>query len=239
MILDKLENLANNEEKKEKFNKLCEKMTIEKEKELDDIIKDKEKQIISTDFIKSKTISKDLKDESLGIMVQNCADTLFELNHENSQEDNEIVKIIVDTVKDLNENNQKFIINNLNEKADNEEKKKTMKKLTTLIDKLAKLKRLVNLVRQKHLNKMVKEKIKDVNKYGIVILPNEEKEDKSKTLIMNKPKELSENEFNHMLSIFKEDLKKINEDNYTTLSSIDKYLKDKECEKKLKKLQKL
>ena len=71
---------------------------------------------------------------------------------------------------------------------------------------------------------MVKEKIKDENKYGIVILPNEEKEDKSKTLIMNKPKELSENEFNHMLSIFKEYLKKINEDNYTTLSSIDKYL---------------
>ena len=85
---------------------------------------------------------------------------------------------------------------------------------------------------------MVKEKIKDENKYGIVILPNEKKEDKSKTLIMNKPKELKENEFNHMLSIFIEDLTKMKEENDNTLSSIDKYLKEKECEKKMEEIAK-
>ena len=238
MVLDKLEQLADNEEKKEIFNKLCEEITnLEKERELDDIIKDKEKQVMSIDFIKSRSISKELGDESLGIIAQNCANTLFELSRENSQ-DNEIVNIIANTVKDLKENNQKYIIDNLNEKADNEAKKKTVKKLTTLIDKLGKLKKLVNLVRQKHVNKMVKEKIKDENKYGIVILPNEKKEDKSKTLIMNKPKELKENEFNHMLSIFIEDLTKMKEENDNTLSSIDKYLKEKECEKKMEEIAK-
>ena len=56
---------------------------------------------------------------------------------------------------------------------------------------------------------------------------------------MNKPKELKENEFNHMLSVFIEDLKKMEEENdNNTLSSVDKYLKEKACEKKWKKLQK-
>ena len=55
---------------------------------------------------------------------------------------------------------------------------------------------------------------------------------------MNKPKELKENEFNHMLSIFIEDLTKMKEENDNTLSSIDKYLKEKECEKKMEEIAK-
>ena len=238
MILDKIEKLADNEEKKRRYNKLCDEINIlEKEKELDDIIKDKEKQIVSADFIKSKTISQELEEESLGIVVQNMAKTLFELNRENSQ-DNEIVNTIANTVKDLKPNNQNFIINNLKEKADNEEKKDSVKKLAKLIDKLGRLKKLVNLVRKKHINKMVLEKIQDENKYGIVVLPNEKRDDKSKTVIMNKPKELEENELSHMLSIFIEDLKKMKEENENenTLSSIDKYLKEKECEKKMEEI---
>ena len=57
---------------------------------------------------------------------------------------------------------------------------------------------------------------------------------------MNKPKELKENEFNHMLSVFIEDLKKMEEENdNNTLSSVDKYLKEKACEKKMEEIAKV
>ena len=236
-ILEKLEKKSDNDEKTHKYNKLCKIINnYEKAKELKNKIKDKENQILSSDILKSNSNTQELGKDNLGILAQNCAKSLFESDPEKNQQD-EIVNEIANKVKDLQHNNQEFIIKNLKEKADNEEKKDSVNKLAKLIDKLAKLKNLVNLVRKKHLNKMALQKIKDENKYGIVILPNDKKEDKQGTLVMSKPTELREDEFNQMISIFIEDLKKLNEEEIDLRSSsIDRYLKDKECEKKLEEI---
>ncbi len=237
MILEKLEKKADNEEKTHKYNKLCKIINnYEKSKELKNKIKDKENQILSSDNLKSNSNNQELGKDNLGILAENYAKSLFESDPQKNQQD-EKVNEIANKVKDLNQNNQEFIIKNLKEKADNEEKKDSVIKLVKLIDKLGKLKNLLSLVRKKHLNKMALQKIEDENKYGIAILPNDKKEDKQGTLVMSKPTELKQDEFNQMLSIFIEDLKKLNEEEIDLhASSIDKYLKDKECEKKLEEI---
>ena len=235
-ILDKLENCANNEKKKDIYNKLFKTIeNLEKRKKLKDKLRIKEKQIELQDNnnINCTLLSID----KLEILSQQLEKELFDENIENYI-NNYISYKIAEKIVKLDENNQESILKYLKEKADNEEKQNRLRELSSLLGKLNNLKKFTQKVREMHINKIALEKMENEKKYGIVILQNEEKEDKPGTILMKKPEELNEDKLNEITNILIEDLNKINEEenDNPNIPYIEKYLKDKENEKILEKI---
>ena len=165
MILNNLENLASDEKKKEKLNKLYELM-----ESLDNINE------LSNKLIKSEknpefniNPAKDISQEKVKIMAEEYEKDIFNENPENVVKNNAIY-LIGDKVKNLSDNNQEFIINQLKGKANDEEKKNRLSKLVNLLNKIQKLKKFQKKVLESHKSKKALEKIENEKKYGIVIL---------------------------------------------------------------------
>ena len=231
MILNNLENLASDEKKKEKLNKLYALM-----ESLDNINE------LSNKLIKSEknpefniNPAKDISQEKVKIMAEEYEKDIFNENPENVVKNNAIY-LIGDKVKNLSDNNQEFIINQLKGKANDEEKKNRLSKLVNLLNKIKKLKKFRQKVLESHNSKKALEKIENEKKYGIVIL--NEKKYKSSSVIVRKPNELKEDKLKTISNLLLEDLKKINEEETNDISrnSIEKYHQEKENEKKLEEI---
>ena len=231
IILNNLENLASDEKKKEKLNKLYALM-----ESLDNINE------LSNKIIKSQNkpefninSAKDISQEKIKIMAEQYEKDIFNENPENVVKNNAIY-LIGDKVKNLSDNNQEFIINQLKEKANDEEKKNRLSKLVNLLNKIQKLKKFQKKVLESHKSKKALEKIENEKKYGIVIL--NEKKYKSSTVLVRKPNELKEDKLKTISNLLLEDLKKINEEETNDISrnSIEKYHQEKENEKKLEEI---
>lgn len=231
MILNNLENLASDEKKKEKLNKLYALM-----ESLDNINE------LSNKLIKSEknpefniNPAKDISQEKVKIMAEEYEKDIFNENPENVVKNNAIY-LIGDKVKNLSDNNQEFIINQLKGKANDEEKKNRLSKLVNLLNKIKKLKKFRQKVLESHNSKKALEKIENEKKYGIVIL--NEKKYKSSSVIVRKPNELKEDKLKTISNLLLEDLKKINEEETNDISrnSIEKYHQEKENEKKMEEI---
>ena len=230
-ILKKLENLADDEDKKNKFNKLCKVLNnLEKIKQIYDKIKINENQISSKDsnnFNSQINLSAD--------KLENIKKEIEKKLFNESDEDfinNHLSDDIAEKIMKLNDNNQDLILKKLEEKAEDDEKKERLKKLNRVLDKLKIFQKFTKKVRDLHLSKIALEKLENEKKYGIVILKNEEKEE-NPTILMKKPEELSEDKLSEITNILIDDLNKINkeENDNTDIPYIDRYLKDKENEK--------
>lgn len=231
IILNNLENLASDEKKKEKLNKLYALM-----ESLDNINE------LSNKIIKSQNkpefninSAKDISQEKIKIMAEQYEKDIFNESPENIIKNNAIYQI-GDKVKNLSDNNQEFIINQLKGKANDEEKKNRLSKLVNLLNKIQKLKKFQKKVLESHKSKKALEKIENEKKYGIVIL--NEKKYKSSSVIVRKPNELKEDKLKTISNLLLEDLKKINEEETNDISrnSIEKYHQEKENEKKLEEI---
>ena len=231
IILNNLENLASDEKKKEKLNKLYALM-----ESLDNINE------LSNKIIKSQNkpefninSAKDISQEKIKIMAEQYEKDIFNESPENIIKNNAIYQI-GDKVKNLSDNNQEFIINQLKGKANDEEKKNRLSKLVNLLNKIQKLKKFQKKVLESHKSKKALEKIENEKKYGIVIL--NEKKYKSSSVIVRKPNELKEDKLKTISNLLLQDLKKINEEETNDISrnSIEKYHQEKENEKKLEEI---
>ena len=232
-ILNKLKNLANDDVKKEIFNKLYKLINNWEEiKQLNDKVKAKEKKIELKESI-IFNINTNLSADNLEMMVKQIEKQLFNECPDDFIKQNISCKI-AEKIVELKDNNQDYILNKLKEKAgDDKEKLNRLGQLTELLDKLRKLKKFRQKVNEMHINKKALETIENEKKYGIFIIEDEEIEDKAGRVLIKKPEELNENKLNEITNILIEDLTKINdeENNNSNISEVDKYLKEKENEK--------
>ena len=227
-ILDKIQNLANDNEKKSQYNRLI-KLT-------DDLLKMKE--INEKIQIKKNKSNEGLPKQKLVHFAENCEKTLFGKKSDSGDVNNkDIVKEVANKIINLNDNNKDFILNNLKEKSNDEEKNNQVNKVVNMINKKSNLKKFKNKVKEKMINKEELEKIENEKKYGIYIISNDEK-DNSKMILIKKPTELlNEDKLNEIQSAFIENLEKINEEEkQDNISNIDKYLKEKDNEKKCEEI---
>ena len=135
----------------------------------------------------------------------------------------------------MNQNNLEFILKTIRLKADSKEKQNALNKLSSSVDKLLQSKKFLKRVKEKHTKKLVLEKIINEKKYGIVVLPNEKKDDSKNLILMRRPTELNEIKLKGIIDIFIEDLVKLSEED-NVISSIDKYKKVKENEAKMEEI---
>ena len=237
IILETIQKAADNEEKKNKYNKVYNIIdNLQKIKEINDVIKNKEKTIQNNDKNNLK-LSEKLSEDKLQILAKNFAKSLFEQNPEKSKNYELFIKTS-EKINSLSQNNQDFILNILKKRADNDEKKYILGQFGKVLDNLSKSKSFLRRVKEKHLQKTILDKLVNEKKYGIVVLPNGEEVDKNNPIIKRIPTELNEDKFQNLLYIFIDDLKKINEEenNYDDISPINKYKKEKENETKIEEI---
>ena len=234
-VMEKIKNLADNKEKREKYNKVYQIIDdYQKLKELADKMKNKEKQLHIDENYNFK-LSQVLPEDKLETLAEEYAKNLFDSSLGMPQKE-ELVNKISDELNNLNQNNLEFIMKTIKLKADNEDKQSALNKLSNSVDKLLQSKKFLKRVKEKHTKKLVLEKIINEKKYGIVVLPNE-KDDASKNLIlMRRPTELNEFKLKGIIDIFIEDLVKLSEEDDNVISSIDKYKKVKENEAKIEEI---
>ena len=229
-ILANLENsVGDEEEKKRQYNKLYELIEyLGAIKELNEPIKVMENKIDS--IYKKKNIIKsvnELSTNNLEMMTKKFEKDLF--NETDDNKNNATYKI-VDSIKNLDRNNQKSIIKSLREKADDDEKLLKLKRVDHLLEKIKKLLEFKKKVIEKYMNRRVLEKIEKEKKYGIFI------ENNDKTVVIKKPIELNKNKLNEIKDKLIEDLTIINEEENDCSQVLDKYLKEKENEKKIEEI---
>ena len=227
-ILEELQTLASDKEKKSQYNKLIKLIEdLAKIKELNDKIKVK------------KNNSKELSKDKLEVFAKNCLKSIFGKKPSGDNNQNDILKEVADKIVNLNENNQDYILNNLKEKSNNnEENTDQMNKVMNMVNKKSNLKKFKDKFEEKMLNKKEIEKIENEKKYGIYIVSNDEKDKNSKMILIKKPTELlNEDKLNEIQNVFIENLEKISEEEKNNeLSDVDKYLKEKEDEKKCEEI---
>ena len=225
ILLNKAESLADNEEKKSQFKKL--------NKLIDDLVKMRE---INERAKEKENNSNEelLPKDKLENFANNCIDSLFKENSETT------TKEIAKKISGLSQNNQDYIIKNLKEKNDNEEKNEKVDKVVNYIGKKSNLKKFKNKVKNKHVKIKEIEKIENEKKYGIFVIPEENNNENSKSVLIKKPNELlNEDKLNEIQKAFIEELEKIKEEeeqNDNQLSDVDKYLKKKEDEQKIEEI---
>ena len=105
-----------------------------------------------------------------------------DLFNETDDNKNNATYKIVDSIKNLDRNNQKSIIKSLREKADDDEKLLKLKRVDHLLEKIKKLLEFKKKVIEKYMNRRVLEKIEKEKKYGIFIENNDKTEVKKKTI---------------------------------------------------------
>jgi hypothetical protein len=236
-VMEKLKNLADNKEKKEKYNKVYQLIDdYQKLKELTDKMKNKEKQLNIDENYNFK-LSQQLPEDKLETLAEEYAKNLFDTSLDNSQKE-ELVNKISDEINNLNQNNLEFILKTITLKADNKDKQSALNILSNSVDKLLQSKKFLKRVKEKHTKKLVLEKIINEKKYGIVVLPNEKDDDNKNHILMRRPTELNEIKLNGIIGMFIEDLEKLSEED-TVISSIDKYKKVKENEAKIEEIAKV
>ena len=233
-VMEKIKNLADTKEKREKYNKVYQIIDdYQKLKELTDKMKNKEKQLHIDENYNFK-LSQQLPEDKLETLAENYAKNLFEVSLDKSQTE-ELVNKISDEINNLNQNNLEFILKTIRLKADSKEKQSALNKLSSSVDKLLQSKKFLKRVKEKHTKKLVLEKIINEKKYGIVVLPNEKKDDSKNLILMRRPTELNEIKLKGIIDIFIEDLVKLSEED-NVISSIDKYKKVKENEAKMEEI---
>ena len=227
-ILNALQALASDKEKKSQYNKLIKLIEdLAKIKELNDKIKIK------------KNNSKELSKDKLEVFTKNCLKSIFGKKPSSNNNQKDILKEVADKIVNLNENNQDYILNNLKEKSNNnEENTDQMNKVMNMVNKKSNLKKFKDKFEEKMLNKKEIEKIENEKKYGIYIVSNDEKDKNSKMILIKKPAELlNEDKLNEIQNVFIENLEKISEEEKNNeLSNVDKYLKEKDDEKKCEEI---
>jgi hypothetical protein len=233
-VMEKIKNLADNKEKKEKYNKVYQIIDdYQKLKELTDKMKNKERQLHIDENYNFK-LSQQLPEDKLEVLAENYAKNLFDISLDKSQTE-ELVNKISDEINNLNQNNLEFILKTIKLKADNEDKQNALNKLSNSVDKILQSKKFLKRVKEKHTKKLVLEKIINEKKYGIVVLPNEKNDDNKNLILMRRPTELNEIKLKGIIDIFIEDLEKLSEED-NVVSSIDKYKKVKENESKIEEI---
>jgi hypothetical protein len=236
-VMEKLKNLADNKEKKEKYNKVYQLIDdYQKLKELTDKMKNKEKQLNIDENYNFK-LSQQLPEDKLETLAEEYAKNLFDTSLDKSQKE-ELVNKISDEINNLNQNNLEFILKTITLKADNKDKQSALNILSNSVDKLLQSKKFLKRVKEKHTKKLVLEKIINEKKYGIVVLPNDKDDDNKNHILMRRPTELNEIKLNGIIGMFIEDLEKLSEED-TVISSIDKYKKVKENEAKIEEIAKV
>ena len=227
-ILNQLQTLANDKEKKSQYNKLIKLIEDRaKIKELNDKIKEK------------KNNSKELSKDKLEVFAKNCLKSIFDKKPSSENNQKDILTEVANKIVNLNENNQDYILNNLKEKSNNnEENTEQMNKVMNMVNKKSNLKKFKDKFEEKMINKKEIEKIENEKKYGIYIISNDEKDKNSKMILIKKPTELlNEDKLNEIQNVFMEDLEKISEEGKNKdISDIDKYLKEKDNEKKCEEI---
>ena len=205
------------------YNKLSKLLSIlDKVKEMKNKIESKKNELIDIDGINLKE-----SEEKLESLIK-------KLNKEESIDKDDIINIVDEIIK-LDDNNQKFFLNKCKEKITKDKKEFIIKQIELILNKKKNHKNFVYKVLEKYLTKLILEKEKDEKKYGIFI----EENDKRGTLILKKPKELNENNFNEMKNNFINDLNKIkkeSEDSNIEISCLELYMKNKIKEKKLEEI---
>jgi hypothetical protein len=236
-VMEKIKNLADNKEKKEKYNKVYQIIDdYQKLKELTDKMKNKEKQLHIDENYNFK-LSQQLPEDTLEKMAESYAQNLFDTSLDKAHTE-ELVNKISDELNNLNQNNLEFIMKNIKLKADNEDKQNALNILSNSVDKLLQSKKFLKRVKEKHTKKLVLEKIINEKKYGIVVLPNEKVDQNKSLILMRRPTELNEIKLKGIIDIFIEDLVKLSEED-NVISSIDKYKKVKENEAKVEEIAKV
>ena len=174
------------------------------------MIKNKEKTIqIGDDF--NFKLSQQLPEDKLEILAENFAKSLFDSNLEKSKR-NELINRTSEEINNLSQNNQDFIMNILKKRADNDEKKYILSQLIKVLDKLSQSKKFLKRVKEKHMKKIILDKMINEKKYCIVFLPNDRRIDKTNLIIKKILTKLNDNKLKNLINIFIDDLKKLNEE---------------------------
>ena len=227
-ILNEIKRRTNNDnDKMDIYNKLCKALKIlEKIKAIKSNVELKKNDLIEVDRLKSISDNPDAKIE---LLIQ-------KLNKENAQKD-DIVNLVNEILK-LDDINQESFLNNLKEKITNKDKDFILKQIDQLLTKKKSQKKFAFKVLERYVKNIIIEKEKNEKKFGIFI----DDQDKRGTILLKKPTELKNNNFNEMKNNFLEDLRKLKEekeekgDKDEEISYLDQYKKKKEKEKKLEEI---
>ena len=257
-IFDLLNENTKNDKEKNYVNNLIDK--VNETNKLKNIAKDifeKQKQNYTEQIEKINKIN--LFNDEMNQYLTNFENTLFTLNDKklnlnkiqqyiNQKKEGKNLFKIKDTINNFSENDKKKLLEKLNEKADDNEKKIKLWKLIKLInnsDERNELNERVkseinynenddnsfeNKIKEKQIQKNVENQMKNEENYGIFIVESNDKKNNYIVAVINSRQKLEENKFNELINIFEKDLY---QEPDTKLTEIEKYVKDKEMDKKL------
>ena len=234
-LLTRIEKTVDCVEKNDQYNKLYSLIdNLGKLKDLNEPIKKMENKIDS--FYKNNNINTvtELSANNLEIKIKQIEEALFDAKIDNNDINiNIIIYKISESIKKLSSENQNFILQKLKEKADNDEKQIRIKKLEYLLEKNNKLINFKKKVMEKHMNRLVFDQLEKEKKYGIFV-----ENDDISTMMIKKPKELKKNKLKEIKNKLIADLCVINEEEIESedIDSLNKYLKEKDNEKKFEEI---
>ena len=218
-ILDEIKNKTSIEnEKMHIYNKLCKYIIILKKiKTMNNNIEQKKNDLIENDEL-NLSLEKS-KDELESFIQKLCKENV---------EKSDIINVVNEILK-LDDINQENFLNNLKQTLTSNHKGFIMKQFIKIYNEKKAQKNFADKVIERYLNKLILEKEKNEQKYGIFI----DNKEKNETILLKHPSELKNDNFNQMKNNFLEDFKKMQEETEMDLSFFDEYTKKKEREKKL------
>ena len=218
-ILDEIKNKTSIEnEKMHIYNKLCRYIIILKKiKTMNNNIEQKKNDLIENDEL-NLSLEKS-KDELESFIQKLCKENV---------EKSDIINVVNEILK-LDDINQENFLNNLKQTLTSNHKGFIMKQFIKIYNEKKAQKNFADKVIERYLNKLILEKEKNEQKYGIFI----DNKEKNETILLKHPSELKNDNFNQMKNNFLEDFKKMQEETEMDLSFFDEYTKKKEREKKL------
>ena len=218
-ILDEIKNKTSIEnEKMHIYNKLCRYIIILKKiKTMNNNIEQKKNDLIENDEL-NLSLEKS-KDELESFIQKLCKENV---------EKSDIINVVNEILK-LDDINQENFLNNLKQTLTSNHKGFIMKQFIKIYNEKKAQKNFADKVIERYLKKLILEKEKNEQKYGIFI----DNKEKNETILLKHPSELKNDNFNQMKNNFLEDFKKMQEETEMDLSFFDEYTKKKEREKKL------